>query len=463
MRLRFRLSPYGRLCLGVGTLILLGWLILMLPGIAAKTPLTWLDRLFTSTSAICVTGLTVRSTGNDFTFFGQAVILLMIQIGGLGFMTLSSSVLMHLRQRATFSEFTAIGESLGRASAKELPNLLLRCLRIVMIVEAVGVVLLFVRFSICVPEGTSPLRHAPVALWQAIFHSVSAFCNAGFSVWDTSLAEYAYDPWTNVVMGGLIVLGGLGFFVLADVEAWLRSRRAGKRYKLKFQSRVVLLTSVSLIIGGAILIWLGERLNPETLAGKPLSQEWMVPFFQSITARTAGFFTVNMRHLSTFSVGVIILLMFVGASPGSCGGGVKTTTFAVVGTLALGALRSIHEPNFRKRSFGPVTIRSAIVLLFTAGGLVLMGALFLMLVELEGTPLEEAQTRFVGLLFEAMSAFGTVGLSTGVTHLLSSAGKFCLILLMFLGRVGPLGLISATLRSGGRPLIQYPHEEIQIG
>ena len=463
MRFPFRLTPYGRLWRGMLILVVTGWLVLMIPAMWARAPLTWLDCLFTSTSAVCVTGLTVRSTGNDFTFLGQLVILLMIQIGGLGFMTLSSSVLMHLRRKATLGQYVVIRESLGRAAAEELPSLLWRCLRIVLIVEAFGAVLLFARFGSRVPEGMSWLGHVPAAAWQAVFHSVSAFCNAGFSVWDTSLSEYAYDGWTNIVMGGLIVLGGLGFFVLADVEAWLRSWRAGQRHGLQFQSRVVLLTSAGLILAGAILIWLGERTNPLTLADKPFCQEWMVPLFHSITARTAGFFTVDVRNLSIFSVAVTIILMFIGASPGSTGGGVKTTTFAVVATLALGSLRSSHEPNFRGRSFGQVTIRSAVALLFAGAGLVVLGGLFLMLVETGGTPLQEAQTRFVGLLFEAGSAFGTVGLSTGVTPDLTAASKFCLIVLMFVGRIGPLGLISATLRAGARPEIQYPYEDIQIG
>jgi len=454
LRKRFRLTPYGRLWRAMVILVVVGWLALMIPGIAARTPMTWLDCLFTSTSAVCVTGLTVRSTGRHPT---------LIQIGGLGFMTLSSSLLMHLRRKATLGDTALIGESLGRESAEKLPSLLLRCLRIVIVIEMVGVLLLFPRFSMEVPDGVSWWSHAPVAAWQAVFHSISAFCNAGFSTWDTSFTAFVGDGWTNAVVCILIVLGGLGFFVLADIEQWLRSRRAGLRTRPQFQSRLVLFTTVCLIVGGAILIWLGERLNPETLCEGSLSQSWMVPLFQSITARTAGFFTVDVRCFTNFSVAVTILLMFIGASPGSCGGGVKTTTFAVVATMALGSLRSGREPTFGKRSFGPVTVRSAVSLLFGAAGLVLAGSLLLMLTELGGQSVGESQANFVSLVFEAASAFGTVGLSTGVTPYLSVAGKLCLISLMFLGRVGPLGLISASLRGGARPQVEYLHEDVQIG
>jgi len=435
----------------------------MLPGMAARAPITWLDGLFTATSAICVTGLVVRSTGNDFTLLGQAVILAMIQIGGLGFMTLSSSVLMHLRRRITLDQFAVFRASVGLPEGEQLPALMRRCFRIVFVVEAVGVMLLFPRFNMAMPPDETLLAYAPKALWQAVFHSVSAFCNAGFSIWDRSLIAYRFDPYVNVVMGGLIVLGGLGFFVLTDLEAWLRARRAQRKHKLLFQSRVVLLTSLLLILVGALLLYCGERMNPQTLGNLSVTRQWQIPFFQSITARTAGFNTVEMAKLSSFSVFITMLLMFVGASPGSCGGGVKTTTFAVFATMAIGSLARDEEPSFQRRSFGPRTVTSAIALVAVAGTLVLASALFLALVELPGTSLERTGSTFVELLFETVSAFGTVGLSTGITPTLSAAGQLCLIVLMFLGRVGPLGLVSASLRGGADPAVKFPSEDVQIG
>ena len=331
------------------------------------------------------------------------------------------------------------------------------------IVEATGAALLFGRFCLNVPEGTAWYAHLPTAAWQAIFHSVSAFCNAGFSIWDTSLAAYVNDWWVNMVFVLLIVLGGLGFFVLADVERWLRSLRSATRTKLRFQSHVVLFATFLLIAGGAILIWLGERSNMDSLGRKSLAAQGMVSVFHSVTARTAGFNTVRISEFSHFSVAVLIILMFIGASPGSCGGGVKTTTFAVLMTLALGAFRPRRDPSFRNRTFSPVVVRSAIALFFAAGAIVLFGALFLMAVETGGQAMRESEIQFAPLLFEAMSAFGTVGLTTGITPTLGAAAKLCLIALMFLGRVGPLGLISATLRGGARPVIRYPYEDIQIG
>jgi len=461
--LRFRLTPYARLALSLGLLILVGWGVLMIPGMARGRALSWVDGLFTSTSAVCVTGLVVRSTGNDFSALGQLAILLMIQVGGLGFMTLSSSVLMHIRQKVSLGEAAVMRESLGLSPGTDLPRLLLRCLRMVAVVEGAGAVLLFARFQMQVPEGQGWLEHVPRAAWAAVFHSVSAFCNAGFSIWDTSFTAYANDWFVNLVMAGLIVLGGLGFLVLVDLETWGRALRSKRRHRLGFQSQVVLTTTLGLILGGAILIWLGERMNPATLSEKPFSTQVLLPFFQSVTARTAGFNTVDMRDLSVFSLAVLAVLMFIGASPGSCGGGIKTTTFAVLMTLAVGAFRYGREPSFRHRAFTRFAIRSAVALFFAAWAIVMCGGFFLVAVEEGSVPLEKAGPVFLKLMFEATSAFGTVGLSTGITPSLSTAGKLCLVVLMFVGRVGPLGLISASLRGGARPEIRYPQENIHIG
>ena len=463
MRIRAFKTPYAQLCLSVFLSILVGWGLLMLPGMGARKPVTPLDGLFTATSAICVTGLVVRSTGHDFTLLGQAVILAMIQIGGLGFMTLSSSVLMHLRRKITLDQFAVFRASLGLPEGQRLPALMRRCFRLVAVIEVAGAALLFPRFNMAVPYGETIWSHAPKALWQSLFHSISAFCNAGFSVWDDSMARYVADPYVNCVMGGLIVLGGLGFFVLADVEEWIRARRDRREHRFSFQSRVVLATSLGLIVTGALFVWLGDRLNPATVQGGGIVRGVLIPLFQSITARTAGFSTVDMSALTNPSIFVTILLMFIGASPGSCGGGVKTTTFAVFATMAVGSLSRDEEPSFQRRSFGPVTVRSAVTLIVLSAGIVLAGALFLMFVEGQGAALSTARPQFVELLFETVSAFATVGLSTGITPTLTGVGKLCLILLMFVGRVGPLGLVSATLRGGVDPAVQYPAEDVQIG
>ena len=454
MATRFRLTPYGRLCASMAVLILIGWGLLMLPLMSAVHPATWLESLFTSTSAICVTGLIVRSTGHDWSFLGQVVILLLIQVGGLGFMTLSSSALMHLRRKATLDEMLLIRESLGRYEGDDVGALLKRCLRIVLWVEGIGAVLLFTRFVWEYPTGGewAWLRHLPQAAWAAVFHSVSAFCNAGFSIWDSSLMEYADDVWVNGVMSALIILGGLGFFVLADLEAWLRARRERKTHQFRFQTRLVLVTSGVLLVAGTLLIWLSNDKVSLLVAG-----------FQSVTARTAGFNTIKMTDLSIPSVGVLMILMFIGASPGSCGGGIKTTTAAVLMLLSTAAFRSGKEPGFRNRTFSRITIGSAIAVFFAAVLLVVSGSVFLLLAETGAVTLETARGEFAALIFEAVSAFGTVGLSTGITPELKMASKLCLVALMFLGRVGPLGLISVSLRRGVRPLIRYPEEDVQIG
>jgi len=480
---KLRLSSYTRLCLSFAILIALGFLLLCAPGMVSEGhSVRTLDHLFTCVSAVCVTGLTVVSVGNDYTFLGQFIILSLIQIGGLGFITLSSSLLMQLRRKATLSEATYLRESLAATSAEDLPRHLLSCMRLVAICEGVGVVLLFARFSLIHPAEVSWLKNAPQALWQAAFHSVSAFCNAGFSTWDSNLTQFAGDWWVNIVICALIIAGGVGFFALVDIEAWLRSLRRAERYRLPFQTKVVLLTSLGLIVCGATLIWLGERLNgppavapspaqqvasePATPAGvaqRPMAEQWLIAIFQSVSARTAGFNTADLGMFSSFSLAVLVMLMFIGASPGSAGGGVKTTTFAVLFTQALGALRPWRDPGMQSRSFGRITIRSAIVLFFVAGSLVIVGTLYLLLVETGGTAEARNHGRFLAYLFETTSALGTVGLSTGITAGFGAWGKVGLMVLMYLGRVGPLGLVSATLRGGVRSVIRYPEEDVQIG
>jgi len=477
---KLRLSSYARLCLSFALVIALGFLLLNAPGMVAPGhSVRPLDHLFTAVSAVCVTGLAVVSIGNDYSLLGQIVILILIQIGGLGFMTLSSSLLMQLRRKATLSEANYLRESLAATSAEDLPRHLLSCMRLVAACEGVGVALLFVRFSMVRPPETAWLPYAPHAFWQALFHSVSAFCNAGFSTWDDNLMQFAGDWWVNLVICALIVAGGLGFFALVDIEAWFRSLRRTERYKVPFQTKVVLLISAGLIVCGATLIWLGERLNNPSdplaaqqivtvegsapgVAQRPMTEQWLVAFFHSVSARTAGFNTADLGKFSSFSLVVLVMLMFIGASPGSAGGGVKTTTFAVIFTQAVGALRPESDPSMYSRSFDRATVRSAIVLFFIAGSLVVVGTLYLLLVETGGTSRSADHGWFLAYLFEATSALGTVGLSTGITAGLSAAGKVGLMVLMYVGRVGPLGLVSAALL-GARPLLRFPEEDVQIG
>lgn len=481
--MKLRLSSYTRLCLSFAMLIGLGYLALGLPGmIAAEHGVARIDRLFTAVSAVCVTGLAVVSTGNDYTLLGQFVILCLIQIGGLGFMTLSSSLLMQLRRKATLSETSYLRESLAATSADDLPRHLFSCMRLVAICEGIGAALLFIRFSMVRPDGVVWMQNAPQALWAAVFHSVSAFCNAGFSIWDDNLMRFAGDWVVNIVICALIIAGGVGFFALVDIEAWIRSLRREERARLPFQTKVVLTTSLGLIVCGAVLIWMGERLShppagqssavvqsadstvaADRVAERPPAEQWLIAVFHSVSARTAGFNTADLSRFSFFSLTVLVMLMFIGASPGSSGGGVKTTTFAVLFTQAVGSLRPGREPGAMGRSFGRTTVRSAIVLFFMAAGLVIAGTLCLLLTESGSAAEAQSHSWFLACLFEVTSALGTVGLSMGVTPTLSVAGKAGLIALMYLGRVGPLGLVSAAVLGGGRSMIRYPEEDVQIG
>jgi trk system potassium uptake protein TrkH len=460
--IRPRLTPYRSLLISFAILVVVGWLLLMLPGMTRRS-ISWVDGLFMSTSAVCVTGLAVLSVGNDFTPLGQFVLLCLLQVGGLGFMTLSSSLLMHLRRKVTLGQARTIQETLGVAGGEDLSKLLMRCLRLVVLIEGIGAILLFVRFCFSVPGEVNLRSFFLQSAWQAVFHSVSAFCNSGLGLWDDSLARYSGDYLVNFIIGTEIILGGLGFFVLVDVAEWWNARKQRRKAALKYQSHVVLWTSLVLVLVGALLFWVADKGNPRTLASAPLPKQVLAALFQSVTARTAGFSTVNVGDLTNSSLTGLMLLMFIGASPGSCGGGVKTTTFAVLVTLATGAWKVGKDPSFRGRSFGPITVKNSVALFFAAAVLVISGTLALMLIETGGRPYAQTQGAFVSFLFETISAFATVGLSTGVTTFLSDPSRLIITALMFIGRVGPLGLISATLRGGARSDVCYPYEDVQIG
>jgi len=452
------LSPAEALVLYYAGTILAGTLLLASPPAGRGAPVPLLDALFTATSAQCVTGLTVVDTGTRFTFFGQCVILALIQVGGLGITTFSVYLLTYLRVGVGARGRSIIHETLMPAPGGTWRDLVRSVFALTLAIEAAGAVLLAAAF---VPHlGLGP------GLYSAVFHSVSAFCNAGFSLFPDNLVGYRGDALVNLTVMALIVLGGIGFLVMQELLAAARARLGrGARprrapVRLSLHTKVVLVTSALLIVGGAALIaWL-ERHG--ALAGMGAREAALTAFFQSVTARTAGFNTVDLNAFHAATIFVVISLMFVGASPGSAGGGVKTTSLAVFFAVFANRLRGSRHTSLFRRTIPEDAIIRALSLVVLAAVLIGLALFGLTVVQSPVAGLESPR-EFLDDLFEAVSAFGTVGLSLGATARLGAWGKGIVILLMFVGRVGMLTMAFAVAGRTRRHAPRYAEETVMIG
>ena len=433
--------------------IAIGTGLLALP--ASRAPdqpvLTIVDAAFTATSACCVTGLTVRSTVEDFSPFGQGVILILIQLGGLGIMTITTLLIFQIGGEATVRQRAVIAETLGIKSARGLRQLALMVLVVVLCSEFIGFLLL--------TAATWGTREPMDVIWRAAFHSVSAFCNAGFSLGDDSLVAYNTDIPVNLIICGLVIVGGLGFPVLFDITSRLWSRES-LWDRLHMHSKLMLLGTAGLLAFGAVSFWVFE--SDGVLSGQPLSNRVLLGLFHTTTCRTAGFHTVEYGSLSSATLFLTILLMAIGAGPGSTGGGFKVSTFMTLLTRAGASFRGQERANFAKRTIPERAVERA-----TATALVFVAIAFVALVALlgveNGGKAAERPRWFLDASFECISALGTVGLSTGITASLTIPGKFILAILMLLGRLGPITVAVALSRQ--RPTYQpnYPEEEPLVG
>ena len=443
--LKRRLSPPQIIALSFAAAILAGALLLRLPIMHAPgQTLSFLDALFTATSAICVTGLIVVDTGSHFSRFGQALIMLLFQLGGFGILTVGVLLALASGRRVGFSERLRLQAQLNALDVGGALRLLRVLLVTVASAELLGAVLLYVRFrDLEGPQG---------GLFYALFHSVSAFNNAGFALYADSLVGFVADPLVSLTICALILIGGLGFFVVADLSARLGSKR---RSPLSLHTKLALLSSVFLLIFGFVGVLVLEWLNPATLGGLPLLDKLLAGFFQTVTPRTAGFNTLDYAAMGLPAVLLIILLMFVGANPGSTGGGIKTVTAFVLVGNAWSVIRGKGQLHLFGRRVAAETAQRAGVL--ALGGVLTVGvALFFL-------SITEPDKDLLDLLFESVSAFATVGLSLGITGDLSASGKVIIILLMFVGRVGLLtAALALVSREGGRRL-DYPAEEVIVG
>jgi trk system potassium uptake protein TrkH len=433
--------------------VLAGTALLAAPFAQTKGDVALLDAAFTAVSAVCVTGLSVVDAGTRFTPAGQAVVLGLIQVGGLGLMTYAVFASILLGRRIAFTDRMLIQETLHHSAAPGVRRLVKHILYFTIATEAAGALLLWLRFRTQFP--------AAEAVWQSVFHAVSAFCNAGFSLLPDNLVRYRGDWLVNLVIGGLVLVGGLGFLVAMEIEDALRARVRRQRPRLSLHAKLALAVSGLLLVGGVALFLALEWGN--LLRGLPLGEKLLAACFQSVVPRTAGFNTLDYGRASTDTLFLTIFLMFVGASPGSTGGGIKTTTLGLLAALLVARWRGHGRATVFGRTIPHAVMDRALALTMITWGLTTVATFALVLVETRGVPFGDASPRFVALMFEVVSAFGTVGLSTGVTPYLSPPAKLILMLLMFVGRVGPLTLVMAIGSRTRAGRFRYAEENVMVG
>ncbi len=409
-----------------------------------------LDAFFTSVSAVCVTGLITVDTPVDLSVFGQVVVMLLIQAGGLGYMTLSTVFAAALGRSVTLQERITLQEALNAQDMEGLVRFAGTVLKLTLAFELTGAVILALWWTPTLGFGT--------AAWYGLFHAVSAFNNAGFALWSNNLIPWRGDVVVNGVITGLIIAGGLGFFVWAEL---LRGR-GKQRVKLSVHTRLVLLATTLLLVGGTVLLLALEWNNTATLAGLPLGEKVLAAWFQSVTTRTAGFNTIDIGAMTAPSLFVMMGLMFIGASPGGTGGGVKTSTFAITLAALWSTVRGEDDTVIFKRRLAPELVAKAFFVSLIA--FVAMNAVAWVLLLTEGRAL-------LATLFETTSAFGTVGLSMGengapvsLAAFFTPAGKLLMMAMMFIGRLGPLTLaIAVARRNSAKPKLRYPEGKILVG
>lgn len=452
LRRIFQKIPPGQiLILYYAAAIFVGTLLLATPWASRGKPLSLLDALFTATSAQCVTGLIVVDTGTDLTLFGQLVILALIQIGGLGIITFSVYLFLYLRLGVSMRGRWLIQETLFHTPVDSWRSLLKSIVALTLVIEGAGAILLSFAFV--------PRYGWWEGVYIAVFHSVSAFCNAGFSLFSDSLEGYWNSPLVNLTVMALIILGGIGFLVIRELLG-IVSARIRTKMRLSLHSRLVLLTSGFLIIFGTVMIYLLEA--KDALAGMTFLEGLWISLFQSVTARTAGFNTIDLNVFRDPTLFLLLFLMFIGASPGSAGGGVKTTSLAIFIGILYNRIRGSDHTNLFRRTVPEEATTKALALVMLAV-ILIATALFALLIVQSPHVVADDPRNFLRVTFETISAFGTVGLSMGTTGELTEAGKIIVIVLMFIGRVGLLTVAFAIAHRRHRVEVRYSEENIMIG
>ncbi len=434
-------NPAAIIALGLGTIILIGALLLNLSlSTLSGDRVGFINALFTASSALCVTGLSVVNTAATWSLFGQAIILMLIQIGGLGFMTLTTIVLMFLGKKINLSERLILKEQYNQESMGGLLSLTKNIICFTFIIEMIGAILLSTRFI--------PIYGLSKGIWFSIFHSISGFCNAGFDIIGDSLTIFSGDPIIMLTLALLIILGGIGYSVVND---WRISRKFSR---ISLHSKLATVVTGSLLLLGSIVFFFLEKGNPGSIEGMSILDKLLNSFFQSTTTRTAGFYSVNFEILDEATAFFFILLMFIGGSPASTAGGIKTTTIGVIALSTLSTIKGEEDLVIFKKRIGDKTVKKSLAIIF-------ISLLLIVTVSFILTVTEDAL--FLDILFETTSAFTTVGLSRGITSNLSDIGKLILSLAMYVGRVGPLTMGIALGKRSKSVNIRYSEGHVMIG
>lgn len=455
MNHKLHLSPFAMPILFFGTVILAGALLLHSPFSVHHQPISWIDAVFTATSATCVTGLAVVDTGSFFTRSGQLVILGLIQLGGLGIMTYTSLVFYLWRRRVSLNDRVAVGQNLLHDPTFKLGHFLVQLLIWTLLIEMAGALLLFAQ----APRD--------IGLYSAFFHAVSAFCNAGFSIYADSFMAWRGDWGINLVIMLLIIMGGIGFSVMLELKAYIGARllkiapNGQSPARLSWYAAIVLRTSLFLVIAGAAAIFLAEFIGFHRHLSS--NEAVLSALFQSVTCRTAGFNTLDIGRMTNVSLTLMIVLMFIGGASGSCAGGVKISTFRATVAFITAQISGRRQAVVGKFAVDYDTLNKALSLIIFAGVIIFTATMALNVTEGGDVPHPQVRGAFLDLLFEVVSAFGTVGLSTGLTPHLSSVGKSVIILVMFIGRLGPILFLSALQSLQEKKCFAWPEESMLIG
>ncbi len=439
------LKPIQIVALSFIAIITIGTLLLLLP--QSRKPgidLSIISALFTAASATCVTGLTVVNISNTFTLLGQIIILVLIQIGGLGLMTMVGFFSIILRNMS-LNESLVMRDALNYETFDKIGHMLVSILLITFTIEIIGAISLYLFW---IGDFVSVKK----TLYFSVFHAVSAFCNAGLSLFQNSFTTYSKSGVFNLIITSLIILGGLGFIVITDIIGVIRLRLRKKPAGLKVHTKLVLIVSIILIISGTLILFFFENKN--LLCSYSVKEKLTISYFQSVTARTAGFNTINVCGLANASCLILMILMFIGASPGSTGGGIKTSTFGI----AIISLRSFIQGRQRIEIFNRSLPRHSLNKVF---GIIFVSVIFITTCVVILLITEKAS--FMDILFEEISAFGTVGLSRGITPNLTTSGKLIIAITMLTGRIGPLAMALALAGKRRKAVYAYPEEEVIIG
>ncbi len=438
---KFELNPPRVLTLGFGGLILIGTILLNLP-IASQTgeSIGIVDALFTSASAVCVTGLVVVNTAGFWSLFGKIVILILIQIGGLGVMTMATAGALIIGKRITLKERLVIKEQLNQQSMSGLVKLTIYVLLSSFAIEAIGAILLSFRFI--------PIYGLGKGIWFSIFHSISAFCNAGFDITGNSMVGFAGDISINLVISLLVILGGIGFSVFIDITKNKRLK------KFNIHTKMVLTITAILLVIGMLSFLIIEFNNPNTIGNMSGKDKILASLFQSVVPRTAGFNSVDMASILDTTGFFMIILMFIGGSPGSTAGGVKTTTIGTIILTTINIIKGNRDVVIYKKRINEDIINRALAIIVVSMILIIVVAAILTITE---------EFIFLDVLFETTSAFATVGLSRGITPDLSSIGKMIITLTMYAGRVGPLTMAFAFAQKNKAQKYRYAEGNIIVG